>query len=226
MLSILDRLLSLAEKIIRVISLKNVIIWFLTALFIIVGLTIFENRDTIVKTFMQKPATTQQANTFKVSPIVKERAKQFVDREDLVVAMTILTADIRFNRRIPVYWYSDDAFVLKQLDGIFSGRYGGVPLFTSDEFNNAAVVSAINAEFSCKPFGESGSGLLYPGLGTRMPVMCKTSVPPFYGQFAGYIVVALNRQPTELEIDFIKAETIDLSNEIYFRDIRPDKKKK
>lgn len=224
MLSILDRLLSLAEKVIRVISLKNVIIWFLTALFIIVGYTIFENRDAILKTVVNKPNIIRQSNSFRVSAAVKERARQFVEREDLVVGMTILTADIRYNRRYPVYWYSDDAFIMKRFDELFNGRYGGVPLFTSDDRNNASVVSVINAEFTCGTFDESGISFIFPGLSSRLLYVCKTSVPPFYGQFAGYIVIALNRRPNDIEVDLIKAEIIDLSNEIYFRDISTRKR--
>ena len=216
MLSILDRILALAEKIIRVISLKNIIIWTLAAFFTIAGYTIFENRNDILKT-MSGTNISAPASNFRVSPYVRERAKQFVDREDIVVGMVVLTADIRNNRRIPVFWYSDDAYVTKQLDSTFTGRFGGVPLFTSDDVNNSSVVSAINAEFTCTTFEESGMSILFPSLAPRFPVVCKISVPPYYGKFAGYIIVALNQQPKPSEIDYIKAESIDLSNEIYQR---------
>lgn len=223
MLSILDRLLSLAEKVIRVISLKNVLIWFLTALFLVIGITVFEHRETILRTVVNKPpdAVRQQTSAFRVSGAVKDRVTQFVKREDLVVAMIILSADIRYNRRIPIYWYSDDANIMKQLNNLFEGRYGGVPLFTSDDKNNSSVVSVINAEFTCGPSPDAGVSYFIPGLSTRLPYICKSSVPPFYGQFSGYIVAALNRAPSQVEIDFIKAETVDIASEIYFRDISP-----
>lgn len=217
MLSILDRLLSLAEKIIRVISLKNVVIWSTLTFSVIVGYSIFENRADILQFMTQRPSAAIASTGFTVTSAVRARAQRFVDREDLVVGMVILTADIRNNRRIPVYWYSDDMFVTKQLDNIFNGRFGGVPLFTSDDKNNASVVSAINAEFTCTSFGESGMTILFPNLSNRFPVVCKVSVPPFYGKFAGYIIVALQQAPSAVEVDLIKAETTDLSNEIYLR---------
>jgi hypothetical protein len=217
MLSILDRLLSLAEKIIRVISLKNVLIWTIASFFLIVGYAIFESRGDILSYLTERPSAAIATSGFTVTSSVRNRAQRFVDREDLVVGMVILTADIRNNRRIPVFWYSDDAYVSKQLDSTFTGRFGGVPLFTSDDKNNASVVSAINAEFTCSPFDESGMSILFPNLSNRFPVVCKVSVPPFYGKFAGYIIVALQQAPNATEVDLIKAETTDLSNEIFLR---------
>lgn len=219
MLSLLDKLLPLAGKMIRVISLRSVIVWALTGLISISCLAMYEYRDDILKKLFEAPsAQVRTVPTIAISNSTKSHIRQFVDREDLVVGMTILSVDIRNNRRIPVYWYSDDATVQKQLDSLFTGRFGGLPLFTSDDGNNTAIVSAINAAFICSPYHENGAAVLYPGFEFRFPVVCNTSVPPYFGQFAGYIAMTLNRKPSEIELDFLKAETTNISNEIFFRD--------
>jgi hypothetical protein len=225
-MAIQDRLFSLAAKVIRVISLKNVAIWTFAALVALIGYTIFENRTVIVNYIVNGPeGDTPQVTTFTMSDTSKARIKHLVDVDDAVIAITVLNADIRNNRRLPIQWYSDDASVQRQLETLFNGRYGGIPLFTSDEKNNESIVGVINGEFACSAYNEGGNASLFPGLGNRFPYVCRTSLPPYYGQFSGYITVSLNRVPTPQELDSIKGETLNISTEIYFRDVLPENRR-
>jgi len=225
-MAIQDRLFSLAAKVVRVISLKNVAVWTLAALVGLVGYTIFEQRTLVVNYILKGPeAATPATTSFNVSDTSKTRIKQIVDENELVIAITILNADIRNNRRIPIYWYSDDAQVMKQLDSSFSGRYGGIPLFTSDEKNNENIVGVINGEFACATYEDGGNSALFPNLGSRFPYVCRASLPPYYGQFSGYVTIALNRVPVQTELDALKAETLNISTEIYFRDVLPQSRR-
>jgi len=225
-MAIQERLFSLAAKVIQVISLKNVAIWSLAALVTLISYTVFEQRTLIVNYILKGPeAATPATTAFALSDTSKSRIKQIVDENDLIIAITVLNADIRNNRRIPIHWYSDDAQVQKQLDSSFSGRYGGIPLFTSDEKNNENIVGVINGEFACNTYEEGGNGALFPALATRFPYVCRTSLPPYYGQFSGYVTISLNRVPTQTELDALKAEALNLSTEIYFRDVLPQSKR-
>lgn len=225
-MAVQERVLSLAAKVIRVISLKNVAIWTLAALVGITGFTVYENRTSIVKAIVNGPGVDAPALTsFAVSDTSRNRVKQIVDTDELVNSIVILNADIRNNRRVPLHWYSDDTSLQKSLDGLFSGRYGGIPLFTSDEKNNENIVGIINGEFACGPYAEGGNNAIFPGLQNRLPFVCRTSLPPYYGQFSGYIIVSLNRIPNENEMAIIKSETLNISTEIYFRDVLPNSKK-
>lgn len=226
-MAIQERLFSLAAKILRIISLKNVFIWSCAALVVIFAYTVFENRTALVNFIVngpegEAPATT---STFNLSDTSRTRVKQLVDENDLVIAITILNADIRNNRRVPIHWYSDDSQVMTRLETLFSGRYGGIPLFTSDEKNNENIVGVINGEFACNTYTDGGNAALFPGLENRFPFVCRTSLPPYYGQFSGYVTVSLNRIPTQPELDAIKAETLNISTEIYFRDVLPQSKR-
>ena len=225
-MAIQDRVLSLAGKVLRVISLKNVALWTLTAILAVVFYTAYEQRTTIINFIVNGPeADTPNVTSFSVSDTSRNRIKQLVNDNDVIIAITVLNADIRNNRRIPIFWFSDDAQVAKTLDSSYGGRYGGIPLFTSDEKNNETVVGVINGEFACSPYDESGSTIVYPNLASRFPYVCRTSLPPYYGQFSGYVSIALNRTPSPSELDAIKAETLNISTEIYFRDVLPQSRK-
>lgn len=225
-MAVQDRLFTLAAKIVRVISLKNVAIWTIAALIGIVGYTVFENRAALVSYIVNGPEVdTPQTTNFKVSETSQSRIKQLVDNDDLINSVVVLNADLRNNRRVPIHWYSDDPSIQKSTDSLFGGRYGGIPLFTSDEKNNENIVGIINGEFACGNFTDGGNGAMFPGLQNRMPFICRTSLPPYYGQFSGYITVTLNRVPTPSELDELKVETLNISTEIYFRDVLPSSKK-
>ena len=224
-MSIQDRAFTLAAKVIRVISLKNVAVWTFAVLVAIVGYTIFENRAKLVQYVVNGPAVDAPAITgFVVSSASQGRVKQLVDSDDLVNAVVIMNADIRNNRRVPLYWYSDDLSIQKILDTYFTGRYGGIPLFTSEEKNNENVVGVINGEFACSAYAE-GNAAVFPGLSSRMPYVCRASLPPYYGQFSGFVSIALTRVPTPDELIALKAEALGISTEIYFRDVIPASKK-
>lgn len=226
-MAVQDRLFSLAAKVLRVISLKNVAIWTFAALVALLGYTLFENRKSIIEYLIEGPVTEapSQITEFAVSDTSKQRVKQLVDIEPLINSIVILNADIRNNRRIPIYWYSDDLSVTRALDINFGDRFGGIPLFTSDEKNNENVVGIINGEFACNTYADGGNSSIYPNLANALPYVCRASLPPYYGQFSGYITITLNRIPSADELATLKITALNIATEIYFRDVLPANKK-
>ena len=221
-MSIQDKAFSLATKVIKVISLKNVAVWVLAAFITIAGYTVFENRAKLVQYVVSESNSTDapSASGFTVSAASQLKVKQLVDADELVSSAVIMSADIRNNRRIPLYWYSEDLSISKVLDSYFAERYGGVPLFTSEEKNNENIVGVINGEFACSMYAD-GNSSTFPGLVKRIPYICRVSIPPYYGQFSGYISLALTRIPTQDELITLKSEALTISTEIYFRDVIP-----
>ncbi|WP_407305655.1 hypothetical protein [Acinetobacter sp.] len=220
-MSVQDSAFSLLAKIIKVISLKNIAIWSFAALVVLVGYTVFENRGPLVSYLVNGPTINAPSIIgFKVSSASQARVKQLVDIDDLINSIVIMNADIRNNRRVPLYWYSDDVSVQKTLDGTYAGLYGGIPLFTAEEKNNENVVGVINGEFACSEYA-AGNTAVFPGLLSRMPFICRASLPPYYGQFSGFVAISLNRKPSPDELIVLKSETLSISTEIFFRDIVP-----
>lgn len=220
-----DSVISLAAKILNVISLKKVGIWTFAAVVVLLGFTVFQNRAVIYAAVTAAPVveTPTTLVPFTVSPTSVDRVKQLVDDGGLISTIVVLNADLRNNRRIPIYWYSNDPVIQKSLDTQYVSRFG-IPLFTAEEKNNENMVGIINGEFACSPYAEGNSGL-YPGMETRMPSVCRASLPPYYGQFSGFLTISLSRSPTPDEVINLKSTALALATEIYFRDVVPANKK-
>lgn len=224
-MSLQDSVISLAAKVISVISLKKVAVWTFAAIVVLIGFTVFQNRAKIYASITSTPeiATPSTVVVFNVSTTSRDRLKQLIDADDLISSVIVLNADLRNNRRIPIWWYSDDPLVQKTFDGQFVNK-GSIPLFTAEEKNNENIVGIINGEFACSLYNE-GNAALFPGLGSRMPTVCRASLPPYYGQFSGFLSISLNRIPTPDELIALKSTTLALATEVYFRDIVPANKR-
>lgn len=217
-MSIQDQTFSLLGKIIRVISLKNVIIWVLTAIVIVVGVTLLENRHTIYKRMTDGGDVIQTGAVLRVSETSQNHAKAVVDNTEVVSAVVVWNADIRNNKRIPVFWFSNDMGLMKQLDTFYTAR-PHFPLFGNDLANNENIISIINGDFACTPYAR-GNASSFPSLAVRTPWVCRASLPPYYGQFSGYVTLSLSREPTADEVTALKGDTNGIATEIYFRDIQ------
>ena len=58
-----------------------------------------------------------------------------------------------------------------------------------------------------------------PNFDKKYAVVCRMAVPPFFGQFAGYIIVLMTKNPGEAEIDVLRLRMNQLATDIYVRDI-------
>lgn len=77
----------------------------------------------------------------------------------------------------------------------------------------------LNNEFKCVPSAETHYVRFFPDLASKYPVTCRIAVPPFFGEFAGYITAILTRKPTSAEYDSLKIEMNRIAIETYLRDI-------
>jgi len=224
-MSLQDSVISLTAKVLSVISLKKVAVWTFAAMVVLTGFTVFQNRTAIYAAITSAPVveTPSTIVPYTVSQTSQDRLKQLIDGDDLISTIIVLNADLRNNRRIPIYWYSDDPFVQKTLDAQFVSKFG-IPLFTAEEKNNSNMVGVINGEFACNKYSE-GNASLFPGMESRMPTVCRASLPPYYGQFSGFLTISLNRVPTPDEVIALKSTILAVATEIYFRDVVPANKK-
>lgn len=217
----LEKFLPFIGKIVKTITLNKVIVWGVTASILVVGYTIFEQRKVLYNfIFEDAPAVVALKSTsFTVSEQTKTAVKTLVVGEDNIAAIIILSADIRNNYRNTIFWFSDDSSIQRSLDALYLNRNAKIPLFSSDQKNNEEIVSVINGEFTCTKYDDAANKSIFPGLKDKFPFICRTSLPPYYGQFSGYIAFVLHSLPDTTALDKIKSEAISLATEIYFRDI-------
>jgi hypothetical protein len=81
------------------------------------------------------------------------------------------------------------------------------------------MIAMLNNEFKCVPIAETSTFRFFPTLLEVFPYVCRIAVPPFFGEFAGFITVFTTRALKEEEFDSLKIEMNRLAIEIYLRDI-------
>lgn len=206
-----------AEKAIIWLNFKRAILMVLVSVLGVSTFTIWEQRSSIVERLAEpqlENAAKPREVKFKVSPDIQDKIKGLVDRNPLIVGISVISADIRINQKTRVFNYADNPILLSAWEKHALERGVIQPIFTKDEVNNIQMVSVINGEFSC-----SKSSDVSPVLIKISPAVCRISLPPYYGEFAGYIAFALGNVPSPEEANEIRIDAVRLSTEIFFKNI-------
>jgi hypothetical protein len=84
-----------------------------------------------------------------------------------------------------------------------------LPLFNDSPENNKKIVSLINGEFICSKFNTTLTYKYAPD--ANVDTVCSFAVPPYYGQFRGWILVYLKNAPDSADLDEVKIIVRELS---------------
>lgn len=210
-----------ATKLVKTITFSRVLLWTLAAIVGIAAWTSYEHRDEL---FQASPLARPTGGNvvgevFKISDETKTRVKQYVKDDEDIVGLSILSADIRLNTRISLFFYGDG------IDGSNAPARAQVidrlPLFTRSDENNRQIVKLINGEFSCAPYAESTLAHAAPDINKDVVTICRASLPPYYGHFSGFVTVFLRTDPDVERQVRLKNQLEQLATEIYFRDVVP-----
>ena len=120
-----------------------------------------------------------------------------------------------------MFWYSTEPNIQRALNTNYADKIVRMPVFSSNENANSEIVSILNGEFICNRNNDVINMITTSDIKNKFLYLCSISIPPFYGQFSGYIIVALNSLPEKLTLETIKLEMINVTTDIYLRDIRP-----
>lgn len=216
------KIVVLFNKIVQIITFKKVVIWTLTGAIGIISYTIYENSKAIFTVMVGEPIKYGDVRVFSISDATKATINKFVNDNVIVTSAIILNVDIRHNQRTPVYWYSADVMVQRALDARYIDRIVRIPVFSSNEKNNAEIVSTLNGEFICNKSTDVHSVAVDNDLSNTNLYSCYISIPPYYGQFSGYMMITLKTLiPTVAMLDTLKLEMTAVATEIYQRNIQP-----
>lgn len=208
--------LATAAKVITWLNLKKVFLLALVSLCAILLFAGYENRVRIVEEVGGQAKVTAK---FKVSADLQDRIKTYVNSSSLITTMTVLSADLKINERDIVYRYSDSAVLNELWEKKFRETGTARPIFTKDTQNNSQMVSVVNGEFSCTPYAETVNAGIVPEAAKLTPVICRVSLPPYYGEFSGYITLSLVKVPTDAERGELQLEAKRIANEIFFKNV-------
>lgn len=214
-------MLNLIPLIVRMITVKRLVIWILALIVAGFSFTAYEHRKELYSASVL--GRVQESNTVvitKVFTLHQESAnkiKDFVQADPNILGIAIMNADLRLNVRSLVFFYNRSQ---KDDLGIVVGRkIVTLPLFSRTQENNRQMVKLLNGEFDCSPYTPDLLSAALPEANPRTVAICQGSLPPYYGYFSGFVTIFLSVDPSlEYQI-FLKSNLDLLSTEIYFKDI-------
>lgn len=211
-----EKIAAFLEDMIDTLTFRRVALLALLATLTITMLAVFENRSAIFAAIYKN---TEPATMVKWD-LSNDSRNQLIGltKSDLVGSVSLVDVDLKKNRRITKFIHVTDPVVSEAIGKTLASQLPQA-LFDYDAKNTAQMVAMLNNEFKCVPTVDTLNARLFPTLVPKYPTTCRIAVPPFFGEFAGYITVLLTREPTAMEYDGLKIEMNRIAIETYLRDI-------
>jgi hypothetical protein len=214
------RILEFLEELIDALTFRRFALMVLLSSLLIGIFTLFEHRSAVFTMLYQRsePSTAIQWQLSNESKNELIRLASDGVSNGLVGIVLVSDVDLRKNRRSPKFIHVSDStdaeFIVP-----FVERLLPQAMFDYDQKNTEQMVEMLNNRFRCDSSHDTHYARFFPQLGQKYPVACRIAVPPFFGEFAGFIAIILTRQPTPGEFDSLKIEMNRLAIEVYLRDI-------
>lgn len=214
-----EKILAFIEGIIDLLSFKRVALLALLAAIGLALYVVFENRSTIVtkivksENVVSEPALPQ----WELSDLSKQSMMDLT-KNSAVVYIAIADVDLKKNRRSTKWRYVGDAVLKANIEGIVANVLPQA-VFDYDAKNTAQMVAVLSNEFRCDHSKDTLYARFYRDVVTQVPTICRIAIPPFVGQFVGYIAVGISKQISKQELDAIRLELSRIAVEIYLTDV-------
>lgn len=200
----------------EVLTLRRIALIAILTTVLISLFTIYEYRNAVFAT-IYRSADTSTIITWDLSQESKTQLDGLTNIT-LVGAVFLHDVNLKKNRQTIKYQFVKDRATAEYLAPLEAAMLPQA-LFDYDSKNTEQMVSMLNNEFSCSTTRDTMFGRQFVELHKRYPMVCRIAVPPFFGEFVGYVSVLLTRQPTRSELDALKIEMNRLAIETYLRDI-------
>jgi len=199
------------------LTLSKIAAVFLAGLLATALTLIYENRTAVFdKVVTYARGQTEQAN-WTLTDQTKTQMVGMVKGSQWMNMVLVTEIDLQQNRRIPKYWHLDSQY--EQLVNNKASMLFPQPVFDMDAKNTQQMIGVLNNEFVCTRIEDTVFYRLFPELQKEMPMVCRLSIPPFYGRFVGILTVGLRKVPTKEELERLRIELARFSVEIYLRDV-------
>jgi hypothetical protein len=210
----LSKITTIVPKLLDWVSFKRVVTVFSAAVLGTAGITLFEHRSTVFELFVKTDAG-PVVSAVTVSDKMKQRIKEMTDQSTDIVVTGVISADLRTNQRFPVFYYSKTPAVTQLLEEVRKQLGSSQTIFSSNVANNARMVSVINGEFGCGAMSDTLMARVVPALTSHLKTFCLVGLPPYYGDFRGYVIIFTDKQLSTEMTDAVRLETVKLANDVY-----------
>lgn len=211
-----EKIIQFLEEMIEALTFKRIALLSLLASVTIAMLSVYENR-TAMFAALYKTAVIPSVVKWDLSAESQDRLKGLT-KSGLIGALLLSDVDLKRNQRTIKFHYIKDS-KLAEDGALIISKLIPQALFDIDSKNTDQMVSMLNNEFKCVPAKDTSMVRFIPNFTKYYSTVCRLAVPPFFGEFVGYITVMLVRAPDEHEFDSLKIELNRVAVEIYLRDI-------
>lgn len=205
------------EEMIEILTFRRVaLLTFLGAIGIVL-FAMFEHRDALFA-MAYKQVHSNNAIIWDISSDSKNDVLNLSKfGNGLVNAVSITDVDLSKNRKSLKYIVSANSEIQAKVKDL-PQQVHAISLFDYDQKDIEQMVSMLNNEFVCTPIADVDQRIHFLEL-TKAVQVCRIAVPPYFGEFAGFITLYLSRAPTFDEVESLKMEAARTSIQIYLRDI-------
>jgi hypothetical protein len=150
------------------------------------GYFAWDSRQVILQAITTQDRMPQLA---KQEALITPARSLMKDVDGLVIL--VHKANLTTNSRTTVLALNADGSREKSMEGTVTS------LFNASSDRNAAMVAMLNNEVLCEPFNPS-SKVGEWGIKQGVQFMCRGSIPPEPGKFAGYVAVGFKQKPEDI----------------------------
>lgn len=216
-----EKLLTFIEETLDVLTLKRVGLIALLMIAAVVMFSLYENRQTIVGSFTKPVASTATDAPISSKWVLSEESKaslQSLAKTTSVGMLIVSDVDLKKNRKVARYYYIDDPLV-KLPPNALQALSLPLPVFDYDSKNTEQMVAILSNEFRCDAYRDTIYFRHAPDLADKFPTICRIAIPPFVGQFVGFLTIGISVELSKQELDSIRLEASRIAVEIYLNDV-------
>lgn len=211
-------------KLIRVLTLRRILnLAVLAGLvgIVFVGWGARQEVTTFVKLKVSAFGQVQHSGTIVGTADTMKAIKKLVNKSSLVVGLQLVNIDIRTNSRSTAgEFYADHQTLQIAVDLAISSKVAPTPLFiTGNTVNNDRLTEVMRGIFVCYESKDTLFSTMAPEVLDVAPWMCSISIPPYEGNFQGYMNLFLAKKPSDREVEELRTAARILAADIYEREL-------
>ena len=212
-----DNLFQFVQDVTDKITVSKLALVFVASVFMTLSVMLYENRVSLMELAISQFREAPAIDDWDVSQETKVEIVRMVKDSQQINFSVVTQIDLQKNRRKPRFWHLESP----QADAVSRKAAAMMPLpvFDDDGKNTSQILSVLNTDFLCTPFEDTIFARHFPELKGEIPVICRMSIPPIFGQFTGILTIGLTRTPTKDEYTAIRQLATELSTRIYMKDI-------
>lgn len=210
-------IVNFVEYLIDALTLKRVLLIALLGALFISLYSLFEHRSQAVNYLLAAPVNAPaNLTSWKLS----DQSKQILmalPKSFPIKYVDVTEVDLKRNSR--VVRFIDAPELSQSSNGFLTEVYKPRPVFDHDSKNTTQLVAVLANEFKCENFTDTIYFRMVPNEAAGITTICHIAIPPFVGQFVGYLTVGLERKMAKSEMDTLRLEMSRIAVEIYLHDV-------